>query len=348
MKERTVLASCPFYKRIPSTSFLVDAFQHKYTSPKDPIFFLSHFHADHYGGLSSKFSDGPIYCSEITCNLVRYKLKVKSEYLNPLPMNTPVTIQTVVVTLLDAHHCPGSVLFLFSLPGGQNHLHTGDFRYNSKLSDHQFCGMIPIHNLFLDTTYCDPLYAFPPQDEAIRQCLQSLEEDFKRPDTVVAVGSYTIGKEKLFISMAQHYNCKVFVNDKKFNILSCLNYPPNIFNLFTKDREKAKIHVLSMFEFSFSRLALFLKKFKWPVTRVIAVKPTGWTYKGNNFNRPSKHSNPGKTITVLEVPYSEHSSFTELKEFVSLVKARFIIPTVNNTNSKEVELMLELLENRKI
>lgn len=63
----------------------------------------SHFHSDHYGGMTASWSHGPIYCSSITANLVLQQIKVSPEYVIKLPMYQTVDVEGVDVTLIDAN-----------------------------------------------------------------------------------------------------------------------------------------------------------------------------------------------------------------------------------------------------
>ncbi|GAA5863083.1 hypothetical protein JCM1840_002465 [Sporobolomyces johnsonii] len=127
----------PFYKWIDGLEVTVDAFKYgKIEGCK--AYFLSHAH---YQNLSSSWKHGPIYCSQTTANLIKLKLNVADEWLHPLPLDQTVKVQGIDVTLIDANHCPGSVLFLFEGPHTDpkspysksperifRYLHCGDFR----------------------------------------------------------------------------------------------------------------------------------------------------------------------------------------------------------------------------
>ncbi|BGP47317.1 DNA cross-link repair protein PSO2/SNM1 [Rhodotorula kratochvilovae] len=130
----------PFYKWIDGLEITVDAFKYG-KIPGCKGYFLSHAHSDHYQQLSSSWSHGPIYASQTTINLIKLKLGVKDEWLHPLPLDTTVKVAGIDVTLIDANHCPGSVLFLFEGPHTDpkspysktpnrifRYLHCGDFR----------------------------------------------------------------------------------------------------------------------------------------------------------------------------------------------------------------------------
>ena len=67
-------------------------------------------------GLGRAFSSGVIYCSPITATLLTKDMGMPAERVIPLPMDTPIVIDGVSVTLMDANHCPGACMMLFKVP----------------------------------------------------------------------------------------------------------------------------------------------------------------------------------------------------------------------------------------
>ncbi|KAK4957179.1 DNA cross-link repair protein PSO2/SNM1 [Elasticomyces elasticus] len=187
--ERT----CPFYKVMPGMFICVDAFRYGAVQGCK-AYFLSHFHSDHYIGLTSSWCHGPIYCSRVTGNLVRQQLRVDPKWVIDLEFDTTVEVpgtKGVNVTMIDANHCPGSSLYLFEKVTGkktngddrvQRILHCGDFRACRAHVEHpllmpdvrdKISGKMKeqvIDVCYLDTTYLNPKYAFPSQRDVIQAC----------------------------------------------------------------------------------------------------------------------------------------------------------------------------------
>ncbi|KAK7196265.1 DNA repair metallo-beta-lactamase [Novymonas esmeraldas] len=149
---------------------LVDAFrfvQHgaAVAAPRT-LYFLSHFHSDHYTGITNRWHSDTIYCSRPTAALTQSQLGVAASCLFPMDLGrtyifslstgaclecvaetphhprvqalltAPVCAaqrrehDIVAVRLIPANHCPGAVMLLFSSPAFGTVLHTGDFRFN--------------------------------------------------------------------------------------------------------------------------------------------------------------------------------------------------------------------------
>jgi len=187
--------TCPFYKIMPGFYICVDAFRYGKVEGQN-AYFLSHFHSDHYIGLTSSWCHGPIYASRVTCNLMKQQLRVDPKWIVPLEFEQKVEVpgtKGVSVTMIPANHCPGSSLYLFEKVIGKNKdgspkltrlLHCGDFRacpahvYHPLLRPDVLDSITGqtkqqiIDTCYLDTTYLTPKYAFPSQHDVIDACAQ--------------------------------------------------------------------------------------------------------------------------------------------------------------------------------
>lgn len=135
-------------------------------------------------------------------------LGVEPQWVHGLPEDIPFEMPNtggVTVTVIEANHCPGSSIFLFegkqTVNAGDSgfnspyvgskrvfrYLHCGDFRASVR-SEHMCrsalltCARCPkmvlhpaiararIDTCYLDTTYLNPKYCFPPQPQVIEAC----------------------------------------------------------------------------------------------------------------------------------------------------------------------------------
>ncbi|EKF29862.1 hypothetical protein MOQ_006337 [Trypanosoma cruzi marinkellei] len=118
------------------------------------LFFLSHFHSDHYNGITEGWNHGIIYASRGTANILCWRLGIPDSRVKRMDFcvtytfslkNGALLYETAwneedwrcsddffSVTLVPAGHCPGSVMFLFRSPVFGTVLHTGDFRFTQE------------------------------------------------------------------------------------------------------------------------------------------------------------------------------------------------------------------------
>jgi len=253
--------SCPWYKKLEGTDFWVDAF-HYGNASLCQHYILTHFHSDHYGGLTRRWDSGTIYCNPVTAALVRQQLGVQWKFIHEVPMNTAVQLCGCTVTVLDANHCPGATLWLITTPAGKTHLHVGDFRWHPKMkwlpSLRRFAAGASstqrLDTLYLDTTYCDAKYTFPPQAAVVRAVVRECCRLAHDPHVLFLFGSYTIGKERLFMAVAEALGERIFVTPPKWRVMQCCGWTPAQMARFTTLETAARIHVVPMGALSADRV----------------------------------------------------------------------------------------------
>lgn len=303
-------------KVIPGTPIAVDFWKVR-ECPFARLFFLTHLHGDHIVGLSSSWQH-KIYCSEITGRLLEERFQIDRSLICPLETGSSHIVymdcdqmEQMSVKVIDARHCPGSVMFLFEGYFG-NVLYTGDFRFNSDMKNDPLMedlGKTDI--LYLDNTYNCPRCVFPTREH----CMQQILDIIRRHDNHrIKIGMRSLGKEDLLVKIALDLKEWIRVSPAFFQLAEILDLP----DVFITGETEARIEVVPFYSISNKNIERWNK-----VHPTIALLPTS-LYTGLDMNPFCNQEN------VFIVPYSDHSSFDELKEFVQLIKPSCIYPIVSD------------------
>ncbi|CAI9627064.1 unnamed protein product [Alternaria burnsii] len=332
--------TCPFYKIMPGFFIAVDAFRYGAVKGQN-AYFLSHFHSDHYIGLTSSWKHGPIYCSKVTGNLVRQQLRVDPKWVVDLDFEKKTEVpgtEGVHVTMISANHCPGSSLFLFEKelskgksPRLQRVLHCGDFRACQAHIEHPLLRpdvldavsgknrQQKLDACYLDTTYLNPKYAFPPQKQVIQACAdmcvslsKSRADDsdgwermkreragqgmvqFVRKDASIDNAGEPKSPERgrLLVvvgtySIGKERICTGIAKALGSKIFAPANKQrickaledPELDALLTTDPRAAQVHMTPLFEIRAETLDDYLREYADTFSRVVGFRPSGWNYR---------------------------------------------------------------------
>ncbi|PYI05025.1 DNA repair protein [Aspergillus sclerotiicarbonarius CBS 121057] len=217
--------------------------------------FLSHVHSDHLQGLES-FRTPFIYCSAATREMLlriekyphrmnfskgilesrRLHYKHLSKLLRPIPLNTPTELEltprlSIRVTLFDANHCTGAVMFLIE-GNGKAILYTGDIRAepwwvnsitrNPVLIPYTL-GNKRLDNIYIDNTFARPshlFHAFPSKAEGLKELLSKIQS---YPDTTTFYfRAWTFGYEEVWMALSAALNSKVHLDRYQLDLYRSL------------------------------------------------------------------------------------------------------------------------------
>jgi DNA cross-link repair 1A protein len=334
---------CPWYKIMKDTSLAVDAFNYG-AGPHITHYLLSHFHSDHYVGLSKSWSR-KIVCSPITMRLAISKFNIRQDLFLPVEPGEERLVAGVQLTALDANHCPGSLMFVLRTTSGLTILHTGDFRACAEMESAPILWDSTVDRVYLDTTYCRPQYDLPSQSDVIAKTVHLVGEFVAgRPGTAVLVGAYAVGKERLFKAVAEELDARVWTGESRVAVWRCLQ-DRHLLDRLVGSRAEARVQVVDSRLVTWGGLGQELDRVGELFTHVLGVRPTGWAHsrgEGQEGSLADVRIVTKGQLSLLEVPYSEHSSFSELKRFIKFLRIKEvsqIVPTVNRANCAAMEGM---------
>jgi len=220
----------------------------------------------------------------------------------------------VTVTLIDARHCPGSVMFLFDGYFGRI-LYTGDFRYEEGMLDQGSLSELksnPVDVLYIDNTYCSPKCVFPSREEAKRQIINIIEQ---HPNERVVFGLRGLGKEDILISLAKWFDVRITVSEKRYRLLEVLALHEQ-FVVASVGCELTRFEVTELVEVTRSSVDAWSK-----TAPTIVILLTG-LFVGLGYQPFTASSD------IFVVPLSDQSPYSELHEFTARIRPKSVVPIV--------------------
>ncbi|KAK5018274.1 swr1 complex component [Cryomyces antarcticus] len=157
--------------------------------------------------------------------------------LKAIPLETPTLIElspgkSIRVTLFDANHCTGAVMFLIQ-GDGKAILYTGDIRSEAWWVDSLIRNpiLIPytkgsqrLDTVYLDTTYAldsAPYRSFPSKADGLKELLDKVSH--YPEETVFYLESWTFGYEDVWVALAAFFNTRVHLDRYRRSLYKSLS-----------------------------------------------------------------------------------------------------------------------------
>ncbi len=272
----------------------VDSFLH----PRVPRF-ITHYHRDHVTGIERP-APGKTYCSEETRKLLVAVEGFHEDDVCAVKPFEPVELDGgLKVTALPANHCVGSLMFVFERRG-RKLVWTGDFRYTGELAG-RADALRGADWLYTDSTFADPQFVFPPQEEAIEEVLKLVRRDPER-ETIIA--SYTVGKDKVLRAIFEEFKRPFYMLSHKRRVYRALGWE----EMYTDDKSGTNFRTYPR-NYVQTRSRARVRK----MPDCVAILPTGWAAAEGSAER------------FHYVPYSEHCDHREYRRFLEDVRAKKVI-----------------------
>ena len=203
-----------------------------------------------------------------------------------------------------------------------------------------------IDTIYLDTTYAQPRWTFPSQPASLEMLEAIVAAELARePKTLFVVGSYQVGKEKAISSVARASGGRALVPSHRALSLRLCHAWDDGLHTEQPDAPDVRVHVSPMGAMgaeAHDQMHETLQKSSGRYEAVVMLRPTGWTYTKalSDGGAPKVWAENGGATRVYGVPYSEHSSYSELHALVSALRPGKVVPTVNAESAAERERLI--------
>ncbi|KAB1210075.1 5' exonuclease Apollo [Morella rubra] len=300
-------------------------------------YFVTHLHSDHTQNLSSTWAKGPIYCSRLTARLFPLKfgtskcpcsasltsargipsllsLPPPPPERSPLSRSSPSTLTIVLVQLCSC--------FVESLTNKETKI-ARTMLLNALKDD-------VVDILYLDNTYCNPSYAFSSREIVAQQVVNIIAS---HPKHDIIIGIDTLGIEDLLLRISHALKTKIWLWPERLQTMHLLGFH----DIFTTKTSLTRVRAVPRYSFSTETL-----EFLNAMRPTIGIMPSGlpWVVKplerhdkpfgslpwsGGSGSHTDKQNGDLQYVEKLNeysysVPYSDHSCFAELQDFIKLVQ----------------------------
>ncbi|KAI0647865.1 hypothetical protein C8Q79DRAFT_952331 [Trametes meyenii] len=271
------------------------------------------------------------------------------DLLRQVQLHVPTEIpmsdgQAVTITLLDANHCPGAVMFLIEGAEGAV-LHTGDLRaepwFLESLRHNPFVQKYlhpsqatsphrktfpKLEAIYLDTACLLNTYDAPTKTDAANRLAELMT---LYPDTTrFFINAWTWGYEEVYKAVARTFGTKIHADRYKHAVYSHIAGDPFLRSIITKDGASTRFHACERFDRCEHVRVNGREAFTAEGHHVVYVNPvnmstTAWELY---FKQMTYQLRRGEQVNVLLVPLARHSPLPELRAFVSLFKPHRVVP----------------------
>ncbi|KZV84512.1 hypothetical protein EXIGLDRAFT_753795 [Exidia glandulosa HHB12029] len=265
------------------------------------------------------------------------------DLLLALPLNTPRVFElsgaeSVTITLIDANHCLGAVMFLVEGEKGAV-LHTGDFR-----AEPAFLASLRMNPLL--QRYITPKFSFSGSDNGPTRTLDAIYLDtacmlstHQVPSKVDAteglvqlmalfpaktrffLNCWTWGYEDILKAVASAFQSKIHVDRYKYSVFMKTS-DPFLKALVSLDENVSRFHACERHD--------RCKQIDFPrnTESIVYVNPVDMSVERWDayLKETRTRLEAGEPLTNLIVPLARHSPLPELQAFVKMFRPKCVVP----------------------